>query len=122
MGTAERGRRVDTQEARLEHADPITETLGLVEIVRAEDNRAAISAELGPDAAAREAERAERVRDAIGRLSPKLAQIVVLRYPEGLSYEEIEEILGLPAGTVKSRLNRAHAALRELLGEWLDET
>jgi RNA polymerase sigma-70 factor (ECF subfamily) len=61
------------------------------------------------------------VRLAIDRLSPKLAAVVVLRYPEGLSYEEIGEVLGLPPGTVRSRLNRAHAALRELLGERLDE-
>jgi RNA polymerase sigma-70 factor (ECF subfamily) len=74
-----------------------------------------------PDVAARRAERARLVRLAIDRLSPKLAAVVVLRYPEGLSYEEIGEVLGLPPGTVRSRLNRAHAALRELLGERLDE-
>lgn len=60
-------------------------------------------------------ERALLVRAAIGELSPKLAQVVVLRYLEGRSYEEIGEVLCLPPGTVKSRLNRAHAALRELL-------
>jgi len=75
-----------------------------------------------PEAAARSAERAEMVRFAIDRLSPKLAAVVVLRYPEGLSYEEIGEALGLPPGTVRSRLNRAHAALREILGDRLDET
>jgi RNA polymerase sigma-70 factor (ECF subfamily) len=58
---------------------------------------------------------------AIDRLSPKLAAVVVLRYPEGLSYDEIGEILGLPPGTVRSRLNRAHAALREILGDRLDD-
>jgi len=74
-----------------------------------------------PEAMALESERAALVRDAIERLSPKLAAVVVLRYPKGLSYEEIGEILGLPPGTVRSRLNRAHAALRDLLGEHLDE-
>jgi len=74
----------------------------------------------GPDVAARRAEEAAIVRAAIERLSPKLAAVVVLRYPEGLAYEEIGEILGLPPGTVRSRLNRAHAALREILGEQLD--
>ena len=74
----------------------------------------------GPDVAARRAEEAAIVRAAIERLSPKLAAVVVLRYPEGLAYEEIGEILGLPPGTVRSRLNRAHAALREILGERLD--
>lgn len=86
-----------------------------------DDPFAAIRAQgAGPAATARDAERAEIVRAAIARLSPKLMEIVVLRYPEGMSYEEIGELLDLPPGTVRSRLNRAHAALRELLGERLD--
>jgi RNA polymerase sigma-70 factor (ECF subfamily) len=74
-----------------------------------------------PEAAALSAERARLVRLAIERLSPKLAAVVTLRYPEGLSYEEIGDILNLPPGTVRSRLNRAHAALRDILAERLDE-
>jgi RNA polymerase sigma-70 factor (ECF subfamily) len=79
------------------------------------------SAAPSPEASALQAERAALVRVAIDRLSPKLAAVVVLRYPEGLSYDEIGEILGLPPGTVRSRLNRAHAALREILGDRLDD-
>ncbi len=75
----------------------------------------------GPEAWAQESERAARVREALLRLSPKLSEVVLLRYPLGQSYEEIGEILGLPPGTVKSRLNRAHAALREILGDWWTE-
>lgn len=71
----------------------------------------------GPDALAVGAERNALVRDAISRLSPKLAEVVVLRYLEGRSYEEIGEVLGLPSGTVKSRLNRAHTALEAILGD-----
>ena len=41
--------------------------------------------------------------------------IVVLRDIQGFSYEEIAEILGISLGTVKSRLNRARAALKERL-------
>lgn len=74
-----------------------------------------------PQADASQAEQARIVQQAIARLSPKLAAVVVLRYPQGMAYEEIGEILGLPPGTVRSRLNRAHAALREILGERLDE-
>lgn len=40
-------------------------------------------------------------------LSPRLRAVVVLKYVEGLSYEEIAEVLELPPGTVASRLNRA---------------
>ena len=66
-------------------------------------------------------ERTELVRAAVSRLSPKLAEVVVLRYPEGRSYEEIGEILGVPPGTVKSRLSRAHAALRGILAVEIEE-
>lgn len=73
-----------------------------------------------PEAEALSAERVEIVRGAMAQLSPKLAAVVHLRYPEGLSYEEIGAILDLPPGTVRSRLNRAHAALREILGDRID--
>jgi RNA polymerase sigma-70 factor (ECF subfamily) len=51
------------------------------------------------------------VRSAVDRLSPALRMVVVLRYTEGLSYEEIGVVLGCSQGTVASRLNRAHKAL-----------
>jgi RNA polymerase sigma-70 factor, ECF subfamily len=73
-----------------------------------------------PETEALRSEQADAVREAIARLSPKLAAVIVLRYPRGLSYEEIGEILELPPGTVRSRLNRAHAALRALLSDRLD--
>jgi RNA polymerase sigma-70 factor (ECF subfamily) len=57
-----------------------------------------------------------QVRVALASLSPKLRSIAVLRYVEGLSYEQLAEVLGCSIGTVKSRLNRAHAALMRLLG------
>ncbi len=41
--------------------------------------------------------------------------VVVLREMEGFSYDEISEVLEVPAGTVKSRLKRGRAALKELL-------
>jgi RNA polymerase sigma-70 factor, ECF subfamily len=51
------------------------------------------------------------VRSAVDRLSPNLKMVVVLRYTEALSYEEIAAVLGCSQGTVASRLNRAHKAL-----------
>jgi RNA polymerase sigma-70 factor (ECF subfamily) len=44
-------------------------------------------------------------------------EVVVLRYFEGFSYREIAAIVGCPAGTVMSRLNRARAELRTILDE-----
>lgn len=57
----------------------------------------------------------EQVHRAIQALSPKLRAIVSLRYLDGLSYEEISEVLEISMGTVKSRLFLAHETLRPLL-------
>ena len=69
-----------------------------------------------PVAAAEKTEAERRVHAALDRLSPKLRAVVVLRYFENLSYEDLAEVLETGVGTVKSRLNRAHAALEGLLG------
>lgn len=61
-----------------------------------------------------------KVQSAIGRLSPKLRAIVVLRYVEGLAYSEIADVMDCSIGTVKSRLNRAHGNLEGLLKPVLD--
>lgn len=55
------------------------------------------------------------VRAAISRLPDELRMAVVLRYTEGLSYEEIAEALNCAPGTVASRLNRAHKFLARRL-------
>jgi len=57
------------------------------------------------------------VRAALHTLSERLRIVVVLRYLEGLSYADIADILDCSIGTVKSRLFRAHAALRKRLAE-----
>jgi RNA polymerase sigma-70 factor (ECF subfamily) len=56
-----------------------------------------------------------RVRAAVDKLRPDLRMTVVLRYTEGLSYEEIAQVLSCSTGTVASRLNRAHKALERRL-------
>ena len=45
--------------------------------------------------------------------------MVVLRDLEGLAYEEIAEVLGLPLNTVRSRLHRARLDLKAKLERWL---
>jgi len=55
------------------------------------------------------------VREAIGGLKPKMRLPILLKYIEGLSYEEIAEVLGCSKGTVASRLNRAHKTLAKKL-------
>ena len=56
-------------------------------------------------------ERAVMLRRALDRLPPQLKEAVILRDLEELSYEEIEEILKVPEGTVKSRINRGRVEL-----------
>lgn len=57
----------------------------------------------------------EKVQQCINRLEKDHREILVLRDIQGFSYEEITEMLGLPDGTVKSRLSRARSAIKESL-------
>jgi RNA polymerase sigma-70 factor (ECF subfamily) len=59
------------------------------------------------------------VQDAISALDEEHRVILVLRDVQNMSYEEISEITGLAAGTVKSRLHRARLALKERLAPYL---
>lgn len=56
------------------------------------------------------------VQRAITKLRPRLRVPIVLKYSEGLSYQEIADVLGCSIGTVSSRLNRGHQALAAKLG------
>jgi RNA polymerase sigma-70 factor (ECF subfamily) len=58
----------------------------------------------------------ERVLAALQNLEPDFRAIIVLRDIEDCDYEQMAEILEIPAGTVKSRLFRARAALRDAVG------
>ncbi len=74
-----------------------------------------------PSSAASRHELEQEIQRAVSRLSDKLRAIVVLRYNENLSYEEIAETLRVSLGTVKSRLSRAHDALDRELTPLLDK-
>jgi RNA polymerase sigma-70 factor (ECF subfamily) len=62
-----------------------------------------------------------RVQSAIAELKPKLRWPILLKYVDGMSYEEIAAVLGCSKGTVASRLNRAHNALARRLGHLKDK-
>jgi RNA polymerase sigma-70 factor, ECF subfamily len=57
----------------------------------------------------------EAVRGAIAELKPKFRLPILLKYIEGLSYEEIALVMNCSKGTVASRLNRGHSQLAKLL-------
>jgi RNA polymerase sigma-70 factor (ECF subfamily) len=85
----------------------------------AEEGEVAATAERSPEQAVESAELAEAVAGALGELSLKLRTVVVLRYFEGLRYEEIAQVIGRSVGTVKSRLSRAHGKLWPELEKFL---
>jgi RNA polymerase sigma-70 factor (ECF subfamily) len=63
-------------------------------------------------------EQEQRVQQVVAQLPDEQRMVVVLRYTEGLSYEEIAGLLGCRRGTVASRLNRAHKALERRLSQF----
>ena len=66
-------------------------------------------------------EQRRALRAAMGSLSDKLRSVIVLHDVEGLSQEEVADILRVPVGTVKSRVSRARTELRYLLRKQLGE-
>ena len=73
------------------------------------------SGETLPDAALAEKERHARVHTALSGLPPEQHEVVVLSYLEGLSHGAIAQRLGLPLGTVKSRMRIAYQKIRAAL-------
>lgn len=73
------------------------------------------SSTLRSDALLSQRETSEMLQNALAKLSPDLRETLILRDLEELEYREIAEILEVPEGTVKSRLNRGRAELARLL-------
>lgn len=68
-----------------------------------------------PEAEAIRDEIVAEVRQAIRELPDDFRQVILLRDMEGVEYQEIADVLGLPVGTVKSRIYRARGLLAERL-------
>ena len=93
---------------RMERAtDSIEDQLPMLE------QRGALDARTDAMLAGREA--GELLQGALARLSPELRETVILRDIEELEYRELAQVLNVPEGTVKSRLNRGRAELARLL-------
>ncbi|MFO0841227.1 MAG: sigma-70 family RNA polymerase sigma factor [Gemmataceae bacterium] len=73
-----------------------------------------------PGSAMERAEEQRKLHQALSRLSPEHRVVLVMKELEGQKYEDMAATLGVPIGTVRSRLHRARLELRELLER--DET
>ncbi|MEN9554554.1 MAG: Sigma-24 [Planctomycetota bacterium] len=69
----------------------------------------------GPGQSLEQEEEIQRVRQALQQVSEEFRQPLILREIEGFSYDQISEILGIPSGTVRSRIFRARQELMERL-------
>lgn len=105
---ADRERRVVlTDEGDDAELETMAAVMGHVAAQRSGLDRFVTSIDLGP-----------AIRTAIDALSPVLQAVVVLVDVQGLGYEEAAEVLGVPVGTVRSRLFRARRLLQEQLLEY----
>ncbi len=86
-----------------------SEVTGVEDLLDREDGRP------GADGDLEASERRREVHRAVARLDGSLREVVALHYFQGLSLREIGCVLGIPAGTAKSRINRALSCLRGLL-------
>jgi RNA polymerase sigma-70 factor (ECF subfamily) len=75
------------------------------------------SAEPSPERLAESKQMEQALRKSLSKLSLKLRTVIILKEIEGLSYEDISEVLDVSLGTVKSRISRAREELLELMGE-----
>ena len=75
----------------------------------------AVASSGNPQRRLEESDRRTFLRNGLQRLPDKLREAVVLRDLQGLSYQEMADRLGLPEGTVKSRINRGREELARLL-------
>jgi RNA polymerase sigma-70 factor (ECF subfamily) len=93
------------------HANrPLQEATEFDENLFSPDSRA-----LNPEEAVLRDDSCAVVRKALEMLPPNFREVLILRELEGLSYKEIADITGMPAGTVMSSLSRARGRLRQVL-------
>lgn len=106
-----------TKNVRMESLDAPIETDGGGEVGRELPDR-----DLSPEEQVTQDELATRIREAVDQLSPKLRTVTILREYQGLSIEEIAEVLNVSSGTVKSRIFRARERLRSALASYVGDS
>jgi RNA polymerase sigma-70 factor (ECF subfamily) len=68
-----------------------------------------------PDQSVEQREQVELLMAALDRLEANLKGVILLRDLQGMDYQQIADVMGVPVGTIKSRLFRARLALREAM-------
>jgi RNA polymerase sigma-70 factor (ECF subfamily) len=81
----------------------------------AESLQPLVASQQGPETEAEQAELARAIQDCLDRLPEDFRAVAVLSDVQGYAYQEAAKILGTPVGTVKSRLARARARMRDCL-------
>jgi RNA polymerase sigma-70 factor (ECF subfamily) len=99
-----RRRRPSARLARVGDGDPVADARGS-----------------DPSAPLERAERDRLIQEALNAIAADHRAVVVLKEFDGLRYEEIAGVLGIPVGTVRSRLHRARCELRDRLRCLVDE-
>jgi RNA polymerase sigma-70 factor, ECF subfamily len=102
-------------EKKRQRARPYQSLEEIIELEETAVRRQIEDPEPTPDQRAELRERTDILQAAIDSLPDYQRMMIVMYHTENKSYEEISEILDLPIGTVKSRLNRARLSLREKL-------
>lgn len=75
-----------------------------------------VAPEADDDSMSFSADDAARIHTGLDQLRPALREVLVLRFVEDMSYEDIAAVIGCPVGTVRSRIHYAKHALRRALG------
>jgi RNA polymerase sigma-70 factor, ECF subfamily len=87
-----------------------------------EEQHSATRPQSDPEALLLQTDDATSIARALGILPDHFHQMLVLRELEGLSYRELSDVIGIPIGTVMSRLSRARRALRGALDSELNRS
>jgi RNA polymerase sigma-70 factor (ECF subfamily) len=77
--------------------------------------------ETAPSFSLERTERQKLVQVALGKLSPEYRQVLILKEMEDLKYEEIAALVKIPVGTVRSRIHRGRAELKDILERLLGD-
>ena len=85
-----------------------------------EEQHSGVGLTKDPEVLLRQADDAELIDDALRTLPRRFRELLVLREIEGLSYQELADVLDIPIGTVMSGLSRARRAMRGALEDQLE--